>query len=326
MTRKALGRGLRALIPDPPEAVAGIDGEDSSQAAPHEAAHGLAEPATATATSRSLHPAPGRLEDVRSIPVDAIVPSTKQPRTEWDDAGLDQLKQSIMQSGLLEPIIVRPMGDRFELVAGERRWRACRAAGWKEIPALVRAMEDQRSLEAALTENLQREDLNPVEEARAYAMMSAEYGLTHEEVARRVAKDRSTVSNLMRLLRLPEVVLQHVSRGTLSVGHARVLLSLPEEQQIIAAEKFVREGWSVRDAEAWVTRMTGGSRRNGKARASRRGMQKPEHLRRIEEDLGRHFGTQTKLRVGRHGGKIEIRFHDDEELSRLLELFGLVVV
>jgi len=318
MTRKVLGRGLRALIPEPGESFPaherGMPGV--RQSSPLEAG-----PATLSPAETPAGDAP---EALRSIDIDAVVANRRQPRSDWDEGGLEQLTQSIGQVGLLEPIIVRPKGEKFEIVAGERRWRACKAAGWKEIPALVRPMEDVESLSAALIENLQREDLNPVEEARAYEMLSMEYALTHDEIARRVAKDRSTVTNLMRLLKLSEPILQHVSRGTLSVGHARVLLSLPEHNRLAVAERIVKEGWTVRNAEAWVAKISGTGR--GRPRALRRGIQKSEHLRRVEEDLCRHFGTEARIRLGRQGGRLEIRFHDEEELSRLLEQIGVVVV
>ncbi|MFH1143186.1 MAG: ParB/RepB/Spo0J family partition protein [Candidatus Eisenbacteria bacterium] len=321
MTRKALGRGLRALIPEPAETSAGsISAEDLE-------ARGVAiglEHRRMDVPGGHL-PGPPILEGVRQIPVDSIIPNQRQPRSDWDPEGMEQLTRSIAQTGLLEPILVRPKGDQYEIIAGERRWRACKSAGWREIPVLIREMEDRQSLEAALIENLQREDLNPVEEARAYDVLSSEYGLTHVDIAKRVSKDRSTVTNLMRLLKLPEPVLQCVSRGTLSAGHARVLLSLPADQQVSAAERFLQEKWSVRDAEAWAARVNEGMRRGNRPRGAKRSAPKPDHLRRIEEGLCRHFGTEAKIRLARQGGRVELRFHDEEELSRLLEQFGLVV-
>ncbi|MBP6874666.1 MAG: ParB/RepB/Spo0J family partition protein [Candidatus Eisenbacteria bacterium] len=313
MTRKVLGRGLRALIPEPDgstftssphlavDAVIGTDGQEGIP---------------------GIDPSEG-LKSVLSIPIDRIVPNARQPRNTWDDESLDELAKSISQKGLLEPILVRPRGEQFEIIAGERRWRACKAAGLSEIPAILRRMGDAESLEAALIENIQREDLNPVEEARAYQMLTTEYGLTHEEIAQRVAKNRSTVTNLLRLLRLSNPVLEHVSRGTLTVGHARALLSLAEDQRDAAAEKIAAEGWSVREAEIWIASLTA-TGKTTRGRSARR-IQKPDHIRRIEEDLCRHFGTQARIRQGRQGGRIELRFHDDEELSRLLEQFGVIV-
>jgi ParB family chromosome partitioning protein len=264
------------------------------------------------------------VEGVRALPLDLIEPSDRQPRTEWDPLAMEQLARSIAEKGLLEPIIVRPKGARFEIVAGERRWRASRIAGLEAIPALVRLYGDQESLEAALIENIQRSDLSPVEEARAYEMLVQLYGLGHEEIARRVGKDRSTVTNLLRLLKLPDAVLRDVSRGTLTVGHARVLLGLPEAQQVGAAERIAQEKWSVRETEAWVKSRLEGSG-EGRPRPAKRGKPKPPEIVRIEEDLCRHFGNQVKIRINRRGGRVELHFHDDEELSRILEIIGIVV-
>ncbi len=268
---------------------------------------------------------PGRYrESLRYIPVDQIVPNPRQPRVTWEPAALEELTRSILQRGLLEPIILRPAGNnRYEIVAGERRWRACKAAGWNDVPAIVRSMEEHESLEAALIENIQRSDLNPVEEARAYSALSTQFGLTHDEIAKRVAKDRSTVTNLMRLLVLPDEVLAHVSRGTLTPGHARVLIGVPEEYRIPIAERMSQEQWSVRKAETWARGLSGGSGQI--KRRMTRGNRKPENIFRIEEQLCRHFGTEVRVRMGRKGGKLEIAYFDDEDLSRLLDLLGVVV-
>ncbi|MCK4414233.1 MAG: ParB/RepB/Spo0J family partition protein [Candidatus Eisenbacteria sp.] len=318
MARKALGRGLRALIPEPeaapqPAAETGDPGSGDQYSGGH-----LRE-----LQGEERDPFP-TVEGVRSLLLDLIVPSDRQPRTEWDPVAMEQLAHSIAEKGLLEPIIVRPMGARFEIVAGERRWRACRILGWEAIPALIRSYEDQESLEAALIENIQREDLSPVEEARAYEMLIDVYGLSHEETARRVGKDRSTISNLIRVLRLPAAVLRDVSRGTLTVGHARVLLGLPDDQRVAAAERITQEKWTVRETEAWVKSVLEG-RSESRPRPARRGRPKPPEIRRIEDDLCRHFGSQAKIRMNRRGGRIELHFHDDEELSRLLEIIGVVV-
>jgi ParB family chromosome partitioning protein len=209
------------------------------------------------------------------------------------------------------------------MVAGERRWRACKIAGWKEIPAIVRTLEDHESLEAALVENIQRADLNPVDEARAYRTLSEEHHRTHDEIARRVGKDRSTVTNLLRILKLPEQILEYVSRGTLSLGHARVLLGVPEDQRNNLVNKILRESWSVRDAEAWARKIAAVQ---GSAPLKRpRGQRKPDSVARLEEQLCRHFGSEVRIRVARHGGRLEFRYHDDEDLSRLLDQFGVVV-
>jgi len=282
--------------------------------------------ATSPASGETLLPAiPGqRRESLRYVAVDQIIPNPRQPRVTWEPAALEELTRSILQRGLLEPIILRPVGsDRYEIVAGERRWRACKAAGWHEVPAIVRSMEEHESLEAALIENLQRSDLNPVEEARAYKALAVQFGLTHDEVAKRVSKDRSTVTNLIRLLNLPEEVLEHVSRGTLTPGHARVLIGVPEEYRIPIAERMAREAWSVRKAETWGRGLSRGGGQPKRKMA--RGNPKPENIFRLEEQLCRHFGTEIRVRVGRKGGKVEISYFDDEDLSRILDLLGIVV-
>ena len=257
------------------------------------------------------------------IPIDLIRPNPRQPRTEWAPDALEELTRSIMSAGLLEPIILRPSGEDYEIVAGERRWRACKIAGWNEIPALVRTLEDHESLEAALIENIQRTDLNPVEEARAYRTLSSDYALTHDDIAQRVGKDRSTITNLLRILNLSDEILDHVLRGTLSLGHARVLLGIPEDQRNALAHRVIDEGWSVRKTEAWSKGLAKG-RDTGRRRAVR-GRIKPEQIRSLEENLCRHFSTDVRIRLKGTGGCLEISYHDDEDLSRLLDLFGVIV-
>jgi ParB family chromosome partitioning protein len=264
-------------------------------------------------------------ETLKHLPIEAILPNQNQPRTDWDPSSLAELARSIRENGLLEPIVVRPRGDRFELVAGERRWRACQLSGWIEIPAIVRSFEDHESLEAALVENTQRSDLNPVDEARAYRTLAEKFGLTHEEIALKVGKDRSTVSNLLRVLRLPQSVLDLVSRGTLTVGHVKILLGLPENQVLAAADRIISDGWSVRQVEEWAAEVAAIGGRRRKARRTRRGVPNPENIQRIEQDLRRRFATDARIRFTRKGGRVEIRFHDEEDLSRLLDLWGIVV-
>jgi len=277
-----------------------------------------------TKSHSALLSPPGSPRDVlRNIPLDEITPNSRQPRTQWDPEELKDLAKSIRSNGLLEPILVRPRDGKYEIVAGERRWRSCKLAGWKQIPAIIRNLEDQQSLESALIENIQRSDLNPVDEARAYQMLSSDFDLTHEEIAMRVGKDRSTITNLLRLLGLSDVLLEHVSRETLSLGHARVLLTLPEEKRLSIAKRMIDESWSVRDAESWAKK-AGGEQIKTRRRTSR-GVRKTEAVLRIEEQLRRHLSAEVHVRPGRHGGKLEIRYHDDEELSRLLDQLGVVI-
>ncbi len=325
MSRKALGRGLRALIPEP------VDVDEPEGGSPP-APMGSPNPMVTSTIPRG-RPAPGETaspgaspprDNLRYIPIDMILPNPRQPRQTWESGELKELTQSILSAGLLEPIILRPAGDHYEIVAGERRWRACKIAKWTEIPAIVRTMEEQESLAAALVENVQRADLNAVEEARAYEVLISEYGLTHDDIATRVGRSRSAVTNLLRILQLSPAVLEHVSRGTLSAGHARVLLGIPEDQREPLAQRMAEESWSVRQAEEEAQRMTAKPRPMG--RRGGRGQPKPESLRRLEEEMCRRFSSEVRIRLSRKGGRIEIRYHDDEDLSRLLEQLGIVVV
>lgn len=265
---------------------------------------------------------------VHLVPVEMIVPNPRQPRSVFDSERLEELSRSIQEKGIIEPLIVRPRENGlFELVAGERRLRAAQLAGRREVPVLFRSMDERTSLEIALIENLQREDLNPVDEARAYQRLADEFGRTHADISKEVGKDRSTVSNLMRLLRLPESVLDLVSRGTLSAGHARVLLSLEEPQEQAAlASRMAEEGWSVRQAEHHLSAKrpaTGAETK--RATASAPPAQKDREVLRVEEALQYHLGTQVTLTHGPNGGKIEIRYFSTEELERVLELLGVEI-
>jgi len=245
-----------------------------------------------------------------------------------DSSRLDELARSIQEKGVLEPLLVRPdRGGTFELVAGERRLRAAQLAGRSEVPVIFRELDERSSLEIALIENIQREDLNPVDEARAYQKLAEEFGRTHADISKEVGKDRTTITNLLRLLRLPDAVLDEVSRGTLSVGHARVLLAIEDvDLQLALARRMVDEGWSVRQAERHV---------NGKPEPPEGTAQttKPEratatrdrHVVRVEEALQYALGTQVKLSHGPKGGKIEIRYFSNEELERILDLLGIQI-
>ncbi len=289
MSRKVLGRGLEALIP-----------------------------------KETANVAPEGTEKVQMVPVDQIRPNARQPRQRFDDARLEELARSVREKGIIEPLIVRPGDDGgFELVAGERRLRAAQRVGQSEVPVLIRECRDRESLEIALIENLQREDLNPVDEARAYLRLAEEFGRTHAEISQEVGKDRSTVTNLLRLLRLPEEVLEEVSRGTISVGHGRVLLAVEHaDQQIELCRRMVAEGWNVRQAEKFVSKLT-------KATPEPVGSPGPEprdrDVVRVEEALRYALGAEVYLDFGPKGGRIEIRFEKREELERILERLGVQV-
>ena len=280
MQRKALGKGLSALIPDRPAVPAG-----------------------------------GALAGVREIPLDRIAPNPFQPRKAFDSQGLEDLAASMKERGVIQPVLVREAGRGFELIAGERRWRAARKAGIPVIPAIVRKVSDRDALELALVENLQREDLDPVEEAEAYARLVREFGLTQEEVAARVGKARATVANSLRLLALPAQVQAWIRGGELSVGHAKLLLGLKgKARQLAAARRIVAGGLTVRQARGVVR---GGSGPAAGARPPRRDV----HLAAVEEELKRGLGTRVRIREARGRGTIEIAFYSPEERERLIGLF-----
>ena len=287
MTRKALGRGLGALL----------------------SAEG-----TATAT-----------EDTNEISIDLIDPSTLQPRTVFDDAKLDELARSISANGVVQPLLVRRKGGRYELIAGERRWRAAQLAGLTRIPAVVRNVPDDKVLELALIENIQREDLNPIEEARAYKKLIETLGLTQETVAERVGRDRSYVTNYLRLLKLPDDLQELLQVGRLSTGHARALLGAEHVAvQRRLARKIIEQDLSVRATERLVKQ----SLEARPARAIRKTEEGDANIRAAESKLRRKFGTQVRIVQfkGAETGKIEFEFYNQGDLDRLYRLLITDVV
>jgi len=249
---------------------------------------------------------------LREIPVDRVSPNPAQPRKVFDDVALDELKASIEAHGVLVPIIVRPRGDRFVLVAGERRWRACAALQRATIPAIVREESDRESLEMAIVENLQREDLNALEEAAGFAQLVEEYDLTQEEVARRVGKSRPAVANALRLLALPETIKTLVAQGRLSGGHARALLSAPERERLALAARAVAEGLTVRDLERLASAPSAPTKRAG---TRQRALSADE--RDFESRLRERFGTRVTVVRSGSGGRIEFHFTSESELLDL---------
>jgi ParB family transcriptional regulator, chromosome partitioning protein len=289
MTRKALGRGLEALIP------------------------------------RTMGETPPVISGEKAtIPVDWIRPNPWQPRRSPDPLKMDELARSIQARGLLEPVLVRPVAGKYELVAGERRLRASQRIGMKDIPAIIVNLTDKESLEVALVENLQREDLSPVDEARAYQILVEEFERTHDQIAEQVGKDRSTVSNLIRLLKLPELVLDSLTTGALTVGHARALLGLPRPQdQDRWGRRIVEEGWSVREAES---RIAEAARPRSETKELIPPADRDPHLARVEEAIRRRVGTEVRLFVSKKGsGRLEFRYADQADLERILELLGVQV-
>ena len=289
MHRKALGRGLEALI----------------------------SPATAaTATAGLPEPAPlGQ----KAIHIADIEPNPFQPRTRFDDDAIRELAASIKATGILQPVLVRRKAEgSYQLVAGERRLRAAAVAGLVEIPAIVREVDDRQMMELALVENVQRENLNPMDEAHAYQGLVEKIGLTHDQISERVGKQRSSISNSLRLLALPTDVREMVSRETLSAGHARAILSLEDAGEIISVARYiVTKGFSVRRTEAFVRRKL--RRQHSRPRTS-----KLEGLGEWETKLQQKFSTHVSIAPGKKGGKVEFEFYGQEDLERLLEAWGVM--
>jgi len=284
--RKALGRGLSALLGTPtPET--GVDSEK-----------------------------------LREIDIDRIVPNTQQPRKYFNEEALNELADSIRAHGLIQPIIVQPLPDNlFQLIAGERRWRAAQKAGLMKLPAVVRDSTSDASLEIALIENLQREDLNPIEEAQAYEKLIVEFGLTQEEVARRVGKNRVTITNMLRLLRLPPEVQQWISEDRLTTGHAKALLSLSDLSSILdVARKIIQGSYSVRQAEMLVSRLGKG----GAQEATETPEAVDPNVKAAIHALEQALGTKVTIQESHGKGRIELHFFSPEEMHRLYD--GLMKV
>lgn len=260
---------------------------------------------------------PGEDEPRAEIAVTEIVPNKFQPRRVFDEDALNELAQSIKQHGVIQPIIVRRTLTGFELVAGERRWRAAQKAGLDAIPAVVRDYSDGEMTEIALIENLQRENLNPVEEAVAYKRLMEDFGLTQEEVARKIGRSRSLIANTIRLLNLAPPVQDHVSRGTLSMGQARPLLALEDsELQQEAADTIIEEDLSARDAEELVRRLL----KTPRLKKAKKPEKREIFLAEAEERLKMVLGTQVKIKPGKLKSKIEIEFYSADDLERIIEV------
>jgi ParB family chromosome partitioning protein len=292
MAKPALGRGLGALI-TPSKAVASAADE-------------------------------GAGERVVSVPVEQVVPSPLQPRTTFAPEPLRELVDSIRTKGIIQPLIVRKVDGRFELVAGERRWRAATEVGLKDVPVIVRKVSDQEVLEDALIENLQRADLNPIEEAQAYQRLATEFHLKQEEIAHKVGKSRAAVANLMRLLDLDDEVRAHLLQGRLTVGHAKALLGLTAaaDQRTIAGAA-IRKGLSVRATEELVNQHLtrgGRTRRGGRKRPGR---EVPPVVRHLENRLQQHLSTRVEIRHSEDKGHIVIEYYGNDDLQRLLSELGL---
>ena len=251
--------------------------------------------------------------NVAEIDINHIEPNRSQPRKQFSEGALEELAQSLRQYGMIEPVVVRQKEDYYELIAGERRWRAAKIAGLKIIPAVLKDWDSAEAFEVALVENLQRENLNPMEEAAGYARLAEEFGLSQEEIAAKVGKSRPAVANAMRLLSLDERVKEFVSTGKLSAGHARTLLPLDGDKQFDLAERIMEDGLSVRQAEAAVKAFLTPAKEKKPSAAFDR-----SHYRQIEQDLHQLFSTKVKLSSTKNKGKIEIEYYSDDDLDRLI--------
>ena len=292
LTKKGLGRGLKALIPQVPLAEA----EDENK-------------------------------DIQWIDVTNIQPNENQPRKNIDKEKLAELAGSIKEHGVVQPIIARKIAkNRYEIVAGERRWRACQLAGMTKIPTIVRDYSPQEVSEIALIENIQREDLNPIEEARAFKDLIEQHNLIQEELSKKVGKSRPYITNSLRLLHLPAELKSLLSEGRLSVGHARALLAIEEEElQKVIAYRVIDEKLSVRQVEEIVNQIQNGSPTVNESSSqnpmsSKKEVKLDPEISEIEDRLQTHFGTKVQLRYQKGKGKIEINYYSEEELDRLVEI------
>jgi len=263
---------------------------------------------------------------LKSIPIAQISRNPFQPRQEFNAEDLAELQESLKVSGLLQPITVRrrPGKDGFELIAGERRLRAATKLGWKEIPAIIKEIDDRTVLTFALIENLQRTDLNPIEEGEGYHRLSREFGLTQQQIAETVGKDRTTIANMLRLLQLPEVVRKLLQEGQLTMGHAKVLLGLEDSDKITSlAREIVKDGLTVREIEQRLRELVGPRTGKKPGRPKARDRQSPE-LKRIEDRLRRFLQTDAAIKVGsRNRGTLTIHFYSADDLERLLDLLAV---
>lgn len=299
--KKALGRGLDALIKTP------------SNVSVQKGQRGDA-----------VDPATG--EAVRRVPIQQVIPSPFQPRKKFNEEHLKELVESIREHGIIQPLIVRDVDGNLELIAGERRWRACQRLDLPEVPVIVREATDKDVVELALIENLQREDLNPIEEAEAYARLAREFGLKQEEIAQRVGKNRATVSNAIRLLDLEIGVRDLVSQGLLTTGHAKAILGVKgKAEQKMIADMVLRKQLNVRSTEKLVSEHLNGHTTTKKPASGKLPQHVETYVRDIEDRLRSRFATNIHLNHGDKKGKIEIEYFGNDDLGRILELLGIPV-
>jgi len=256
--------------------------------------------------------------------INLIYASPNQPRKQFNEQKLQELADSIREKGIIQPIIVNKTEKGFEIIAGERRFRAAKLLDFKKIPVIIRNLSKNEAMEVAIIENIQREDLNPIEEAEAYRHLSETYSLTQEDIAKRVGKDRSTVANLIRILKLPEEIRENVSRGTLSLGHARALLAIENPEELIEAGKVViKKGYSVRDTEKFIKNLSVKKSRAMNKLTARDG---DTLINAIKERLQLKFGTKVSIKGNRKKGKIEIEYFNQDDMNRILDNLGITSI
>ena len=297
MAKSGLGRGLNALL------------AEQKKAAPT-----VAQPIVPD----------GEMERVIRVPINDIKPCPTQPRKDFDRAALEDLAVSLTANGFIQPLVARAAGDgKYELIAGERRWRAAKIAKLETVPVVVREASDEKMLEMALVENLQREDLNPIEEASGFALLIEAFQLTQEDAAQRIGKSRAAVANALRLLNLSEAIQGHLRQGRLSVGHAKVILGLDDDaQQTLDAERVIRQSLSVRETEELVASLQTRPGPKGKTK-SRPGEAREVHVTALENRLTETLGTKVSFKYRGGKGSLNIKFFSDDDLERILKLLGV---
>jgi ParB family chromosome partitioning protein len=308
MPRNALGRGLGALIrePEAPVSPTNAPSVPTSGGAAAAVAPALAQ----TPSAQVVYPGP------QEVDIDLIEPSPYQPRTRFREEALDELARSIKASGIIQPLVLRPIGNRFQLIAGERRWRAAQRAGLTKVSSIVKIVPDELALEMTLVENIQREDLNAMEQARAFERLMDEFQLTQESVAERTGKDRATVANAIRLLKLETTIQEWIEEGKLTAGHGRALLAVPESQlRMRYAQRAARGGLTVRQIERL------GSRRSRNAKAAAEAPHLDPNIREAIEELQRHLGTKILLRekTKTRPGQLVLEYYDEGQLMGIYD-------
>ncbi len=302
MAKTGLGRGLSSLL----------------------GARSPAEKKTKSGKKPASTPSPATAETPNEVPVGEILPGAMQPRNGMDDDTLNELAESIRENGIMQPLVVRPREGGYELIAGERRWRASQMAGLATVPIVIRDVDDRTALELALVENLQRENLDPIEEAKGYAQLMDQFDLTQEEIATKVGKNRATVANTLRLIKLPAEVQAYVRNGLFSSGHAKAILGLKNaKDQIAAAKRVIKKELSVRQAEELVAALGQAAPDKTKRGSASKRSATDAHILDLESKMRERLGTKVSLRYRKGKGSVDIKFFNDEDLQRILDAFGI---